>query len=57
MQDAVAQLAAELELPEGLLCARRHLEALIATRRWPAALEGWRQPLLEPRLQALLPAD
>jgi ribonuclease D len=57
MQDAVAQLAAELDLPEGLLCARRHLEALIATRRWPAALEGWRQPLLEPRLVPLLPAD
>jgi ribonuclease D len=27
MQDAVAALAASLELPEGLLCARRHLEA------------------------------
>ena len=53
MQDAVAALAAQLELPEGLLCARRHLETLLATRRWPAALEGWRRPLLEP---VLLPA-
>ena len=54
MQDAVAAEAARLELPEGLLCARRHLETLIATRRWPAALEGWRRPLLEPVLLPVL---
>ncbi len=54
MQDAVARIATELELPEGLLCARRHLETLIASRRWPRALEGWRQPLLEPALSPLL---
>jgi ribonuclease D len=55
MQQAVALVAAEQELPEGLLCARRHLEALIAQRRWPKALEGWRLPLLEPALAPLIP--
>lgn len=55
MQDAVTAVADEHGLPEGLLCARRHLETLIATRRWPAALEGWRRPLLEPRLAPHLP--
>ena len=55
MQEAVARVATEHELPEGLLCARRHLEALLAGRRWPRALEGWRQPLLEPALMPLLP--
>ncbi len=47
--------AAELDLPEGLLCSRRHLERLLATGRWPAALEGWRRDLLHERLIALLP--
>lgn len=55
MKDVVARRAAELDLPEGLLCARRHLESLLATRRWPAALEGWRRPLLHDALVALLP--
>ena len=32
MQQAVAAVAAEHELPEGLLCARKHLEALLAGR-------------------------
>lgn len=56
MQQAVATLAAELDLPEGLLCARRHLETLVTRRRWPTVLQGWRQPLLEPVLEPLLPA-
>ena len=55
MQEAVAALAATLDVPEGLLCARRHLELLIAGRGWPAALEGWRRSLLEPALAPLLP--
>lgn len=55
MQDAVAAVATELALPEGLLAARRHLEAFLAGREWPRALEGWRRPLLEPALRPLLP--
>lgn len=55
MQEAVGGVATEHGLPEGLLCARRHLETLLATRQWPAALEGWRRPLLEPKLTAHLP--
>lgn len=55
MQEAVAAVAAELSLPEGLLAARRHLEAFLAARDWPRALEGWRRPLLEPVLRPLLP--
>jgi ribonuclease D len=55
MQEAVAALAATLELPEGLLCARRHLEALLEGRGWPEALQGWRRSLLEPALAPLLP--
>jgi ribonuclease D len=54
MQQEVASAAAELELPEGLLCSRRNLEALIAAGEWPDALRGWRQPLLEERLGRLL---
>jgi ribonuclease D len=55
LQDAVAALAASLEIPEGLLCARRHLEALLAGQGWPDALQGWRRSLLEPALAPLLP--
>ena len=53
--DAVAALAASLDIPEGLLCARRHLEALMAGRGWPEALQGWRRSLLEPALAPRLP--
>jgi ribonuclease D len=56
MKEAVAAVALRLELPEGLLCARRHLETLLADRTWPSALEGWRKPLLHDALMALLPA-
>ena len=55
MQEAVAAKAAELELPDGLLCARRHLEFLLESGRWPDALEGWRRDLLAPVLEPLLP--
>jgi ribonuclease D len=55
MKDVVAARAKELDLPEGLLCARRHLEALLATGRWPASLEGWRRDVLHDALVARLP--
>jgi ribonuclease D len=54
MKETVAGLAKDLDLPEGLLCARRHLEALLATRRWPATLEGWRRGVLHDALMAKL---
>lgn len=55
MQAVVAEHAAALNIPEGLLCARRHLESLLATSTWPAALEGWRSGILKRDLVALLP--
>ena len=54
LQEAVATLAQALELPEGLLCARKHLETLLEGRGWPDALLGWRRTLLEPVLAPLL---
>lgn len=56
LQSAVAEVAAREGVPEGLLCARRHLEALLEGRGWPEALAGWRRDLLEPVLEPLLPA-
>lgn len=55
LQQAVATLAAELDVPPGLLCPRKRLEELLATGSWPTTLEGWRKPLLEPVLAPLLP--
>jgi ribonuclease D len=55
MKEVVAARATELDLPEGLLCSRRHLETLLATARWPNALEGWRRSVLHDDLIALLP--
>lgn len=55
MKEVVAARARELDLPEGLLCARRHLESLLAARRWPRALEGWRREVLHDALMARLP--
>ena len=54
MQDAVAALAAELGLPDGLLASRKWLEALQDGHEWPGALSGWRRTLLEPRLASIL---
>ena len=54
MQQAVATVAAAHDIPEGLLCARKHLEALLSGRGWPEALEGWRRDLLEPAFNPLL---
>ncbi len=56
MKHQVDALANELDLPPGLLCPRKMLEAYVATRQWPAGLDGWRHDLLQPRLQPLLPA-
>lgn len=55
MKELVVKRAAELDLPDGLLCARRHLETLLASRRWPTALEGWRREVLHDALVAALP--
>jgi ribonuclease D len=54
MQEAVSAEAQARGLPEGLLCARRHLEALLEGRGWPEALSGWRRELLEPVLAPLI---
>lgn len=56
MKDIVAKHARELDLPEGLLCSRRHLEAFIASGTWPTAIEGWRRDVLHRDLAAYLPA-
>ncbi|HEX6832599.1 MAG TPA: ribonuclease D [Rudaea sp.] len=55
MKQIVATIAEELQLPEGLLCPRRHLESFVTDRIWPAALEGWRSPLLREVLTSKLP--
>lgn len=55
MRTMVARHAAELDIPDGLLCARRHLETLLATRAWPEPLAGWRAGILQRELMQLLP--
>lgn len=57
LRDAVAGIAQALNLPDGTLCPRRHLEALVADGVWPAALEGWRKPLLHEVLMTTLAAQ
>ncbi len=54
MRDKIAEIAQRENIPEGLLCSRRHMEALVTDRAWPAALEGWRKPLLLDALTPLL---
>ena len=46
MKESVVAIATELDIPEGLLCARRHLETLVFDGIWPDALDGWRKTLL-----------
>ena len=53
----VLERAGELDLPETLLCARRSLETLLITRRWPRALDGWRRDVLHDALMSRLPDD
>lgn len=59
LQDAVAQVAAELQLPDTVLASRKTLESLLDTGpdpdHWPRPLQGWRRILLEPVLLPLLP--
>lgn len=55
MQEAVAQQAAVLNIPDGLLASRKHLEVLMEGH-WPPALEGWRREQLEYVLTPLMPA-
>jgi ribonuclease D len=52
LRDEVALIAQLHDLPEGLLCPRRHLETLVGDKAWPAALEGWRKELLFDALMA-----
>jgi len=52
LRDEVAAIAQRLELPEGLLCPRRHLETLVYDGVWPQGLDGWRRPLLHEALTA-----
>ncbi|HET8942084.1 MAG TPA: HRDC domain-containing protein [Rudaea sp.] len=54
MRDTVHAVAERLDLPDGLLCPRKHLEALVSEHTWPVALEGWRKPLLHDHLMAQL---
>jgi ribonuclease D len=54
MRDKITEIAQRENIPEGLLCSRRHMEALVTDRAWPAALEGWRKPLLFDALAAYL---
>jgi ribonuclease D len=54
MRDAVLAVAQRENIPEGLLGSRRHLEALLTDGSWPAALDGWRKPLLHDALMPLL---
>lgn len=58
LQQAVAERARALDLPEGLLASRRHLEALLdSPRHWPSPLCGWRRQQLEPALAPWLDND
>jgi ribonuclease D len=54
MRTVVQSLAAELELPTGLLCPRRLIEEFAVTRVWPDGLQGWRAEVLEAELTPLL---
>ena len=54
LKEIVVAKAIELDIPDGLLCSRRHLESLYLSRRWPAALEGWRRTILHDALMARL---
>lgn len=54
MKESVVKIATELDIPDGLLCARRHLETFVFDRAWPEALDGWRKTLLFDALTAKL---
>lgn len=52
LRDAVATIAQSLNIPDSVLCPRRHLETLVREAAWPVALQGWREPLLHDALMA-----
>lgn len=55
MKQYVDKRAAELDLPPGLLCPRKALEAYVVTAEWPDLLAGWRHEILHDDLNQLLP--
>jgi len=55
MRQSIDRLAAELDLPPGLLCPRKVLEEYVVTTEWPDFLNGWRREVLHDHLPALLP--
>ncbi len=56
LQQSVLSLASELNVPEGLLCSRKHMEYLLETGLWPPALLGWRKALLAEPFSAVITA-
>lgn len=54
LQALVAERAAALDLPEGLVCARKHLEAFLVDGKWPSTLDGWRRDVLEAPMREAL---
>lgn len=54
LQQVVLTQAQLLDIPEGLLCSRKPLEALLETGRWPSVLEGWRKDLLAAEFAKIL---
>lgn len=57
LQQAVLQHAQILNVPEGLLASRKHLEFLLDAGQWPPALQGWRQQLLSEAVTPILKAS
>ena len=57
LQQAVLQQAQALNVPEGLLASRKHLEFLLDAGQWPPALQGWRQELLIEAFAPILTAS
>lgn len=54
MQQVVAEVAAQLDLPDAVLLSRRKLEQALIEGRLPETLSGWRGPLLQAPLKAVL---
>ena len=54
MQQVVLEIATDLNIPEGLLCSRKHLEYLLETKAWPSILNGWRRQLLFEQLSDIM---
>ena len=57
LKEIVVARATELDIPDGLLCSRRHLETLYLSRKWPTMLEGWRRTILHDALMARLAGE